>query len=67
MVGKFHVMQVTLAVDTSTHFARTLSIGTVIEVPTEPPEGNRLVDVVVDGGAAMMFVTDLQSRAVKID
>jgi hypothetical protein len=40
--------------------------GSVIVVPAPPLEGHRLVDVILDGQTATMFVSDLVTRAEKL-
>jgi hypothetical protein len=49
------------------YVARTVAVGTVVEVSNGPIDGDRLVDVVWDGRDVMMFTQDLRSRAERIE
>jgi hypothetical protein len=46
--------------------ALVASEGSVIVVPAPPPEGHRLVDVILGGQAPTLFVADLVTRAEKL-
>ncbi len=66
LVGTFCLRQPTLVVNTVTRRTVMLPTASIVEVLTEPPAENRLMDVVVNGAtAAKMFVVDLRSRGVR--
>ncbi len=68
MVGKYRLRQATLVVITLNRLAKMLPLGSIVEVQSEPGEGNRLMDVLIEGGTpAMMFVIDLRSRGERIN
>lgn len=63
MVGRVRLLKPTLGIFTVTRLARALPEGSVIEIPTAPLQGARLVDVIWDGNAMMMLVQDLRERS----
>jgi hypothetical protein len=63
MVGRVRLLKATLGVFTATRLARAVPEGSIIEIPTAPSQNARLVDVIWDGNAMMMFVQDLRERS----
>jgi hypothetical protein len=66
MAEKFRISKPTLAVLAATRLAVVVPAGEVIEIPSDAPAGNRMVDVVWNGAAAMMFVQDLRERTENV-
>ena len=66
MVGKYRLMKSTLGIVVSSHLARSVPEGSIIEIPTAPLAGDRTVEVLCDGETMMMFVQDLVERAGKV-
>ena len=66
MVGKYRLMQSTLGIVASSHLARSVPEGSVVEIPTAPLPSDRTVEVLCDGETMVMFVQDLVERAGKV-
>lgn len=66
MIGKRRLTKPTLGVVVATGCAESVPIGSIIEIPIAPGEGNRTVDILWDGRRLMMFVNDLQERSQEI-
>ena len=67
MVGKRRVKKPTLGVVMYTGLPMTVPAGEVLEIPIAPPYEDRTVDVLWNGVAMMMFVSDLEARSQPID
>ena len=67
MVGKRRVTKPTLGVVMYTGLPMTVPVGQVLEIPIAPPEGDRTIDVLWNGVALMMFVSDVKARSQPID
>lgn len=63
MVRKVRLLQPTLGIFSATRLATAVPEGSIIEIPIALCSGTRLVDVVWDGRAMMMFVQDLRERS----
>jgi hypothetical protein len=46
--------------------AVTIPGGSLLKIVSEPHNGNRMVDVLLDGRALVMFAADLRQRGVEI-
>ena len=66
MVGKRRLKQATLGVLKATRIAQGVPAGAIIEIRSEPPESNRMVDVVWKDQEVMMFVRDLLDRSEEL-
>ena len=66
MVGKYRLMKSTLGIVASSHLARSVPEGSIVEIPTTPRPGDRTVEVVCDGETMVMFVLDLVERAERV-
>jgi hypothetical protein len=66
MVGQRRITKPTLGVIVETGCATVIPAGQIIEILIAPPETNRTVDVLWDGGKMMMFVNDLTDRSQEI-
>lgn len=67
MVGKRRVTKPTLGVVMYTGLPMTVPAGEIVEIPTAPPEDDRTIDVLWNGVAMMMFVSDLEARSQPTD
>ena len=67
MVGKRRLTKPTLGVVMATGLAAIVPAGAVLEIPVSPLEEHRTVDVLWNGTALMMFVTDVETRSHPID
>jgi hypothetical protein len=45
----------------------TIPMGAEVEVTDGPLDGNRLLDVLWEGKAVMMFTTDIRERGERVD
>ena len=61
----YRITSPTLFLEGDGHVARTLSKGALVKIESETFNGNRLVEVVFEGKAVMMFTQDLRSRGEK--
>jgi hypothetical protein len=65
-IQRYRIRDSTIAMfqEGEVHLARTVSAGTIVELPGESPlDGDRLVEVVWNGRSVLMFTQDLRSRA----
>ena len=63
MVGRVRLLKPTLGIYSATRMATAIPEGSIIEIPAAPPQDARMVDVVWDGRAMLMFVQDLRERS----
>ena len=63
MVGKVRLLKSTLGIFSATRLATAIPEGSIIEIPTVPPQDARMVDVIWDDNAMLMFVQDLRERS----
>jgi hypothetical protein len=66
MVGKRRLTSSTLGVLKATRIAQPVPAGAIIEIRVEPAESDRMIDVIWEGQAYMMFVRDLLDRGQEI-
>ena len=60
--AQFRLLKPTLGIFTATRLGTAIPEGSIIEIPAAPLQNDRLVDVIWNGNAMLMFVQDLQRR-----
>ena len=66
MSQRYRITDSTIAMfqEGGVHVAKTVSAGTIVELQNNSPlDGDRLIAVVWDGRAVLMFTQDLRARA----
>jgi hypothetical protein len=63
--GRYRITSPTLALfeQAGRHIAHTVPTGAIVTVDSNGFDGNKLVNVTLDGKAVMMFTQDLRSRS----
>jgi hypothetical protein len=63
MAGKRRVLKGTLGIDSETHVATVVPIGSIVEIPIAAADSVRMIGVLLDEKPMIMFVWDLKSRS----
>ena len=66
MLGKRRLTKPTLGINAATHIARVVPVGAIVDIPVSPPDGVRMIDVLLEGTPMIMFVWDLKGRSEEV-